>query len=260
MQALHWGAMNARRIPSIFSPRRRSALTARSRGLQRRENAARYLFEDMEEDVLDRLGFMRFKPARALIVGTTTGALNAHRKGAGTEVTERQADRLDEEAPYPLAPFDFIASFGTLATVNDLPGALIHIRNALEPGGLAMISFLGAGSLPALREAVLSADNDRPAARMHPQVDTRAAAALMQRAGFTRQVVDSRTLQVRYRSLDRLVADLRDQGLTNVLASSPPPVTRGWCERARQAFEGQVDDNGRVTERIEILTLTGWKA
>ena len=44
------------------------------------------------------------------------------------------AEGFDEEQPYAQTGFDFIASLGTLDTLNDLPGALIHIRQALAPG------------------------------------------------------------------------------------------------------------------------------
>ena len=79
------------------------------------------------------------------------------------------------------------------------------------------------------------------------------------RAGFARQVADSFTLRVRYPSLDRLVADLRAQALTNVLTSVPPPLSREALERARTAFFETADTDGRVTELFEIITLTGWK-
>ncbi|HCC27433.1 MAG TPA: methyltransferase, partial [Erythrobacter sp.] len=78
--------------------------------------------------------------------------------------------------------------------VNDLPGALLHLRNALADDGLMIASFPGAGSLPHLRRAMLAAEPDRPAARMHPLIDNQAAAGLLQRALFKRQVVDSHTL------------------------------------------------------------------
>ncbi len=56
-----------------------------------------------------------------------------------------------------------------------------------------------------------------------------------------------------------MVADLRAQGLTNVLADPPPRVTRDWLARARQAFSELADDQGRVVESFELLTLTGWR-
>ena len=83
---------------------------------------------------------------------------------------------------------------------------------------------------------MMAADGERPAARMHPMVDVRSAAQLLQRAGWSDPVVDSRTLKVSYRSLDKLVSDLRDQGLGSVLASPAPPLTRKGLERARSAF------------------------
>ncbi|MEH6724502.1 MAG: methyltransferase, partial [Qipengyuania sp.] len=96
--------------------------------------------------------------------------------------------------------------------------------------------------------------------RMHPMVDCRSGADLLQRSGFTRQVVDSIPLRVSYRSFDQLIADLRAKGLTSVLASRTPPLTKAAIETARRTFMDHADDAGRVTETLEILTLTGWKS
>jgi SAM-dependent methyltransferase len=223
--------------------------------LQRAGDAARYVLEDMIEDVAERLSFLRIEPKRALVIGDRTGKLTL----PGAELVRVEpVDGFDEERPFPLAGFDFIASLGALDTVNDLPGALIHIRKALAPSGLMIASFLGAGSLPALRAAMLVADGERPAARIHPQVDVRAGGQLLQRAGFADPVIDSRSLDVSFRSLDGLVADLRAQGLSSVLVRPGPPLGKAARERARQAFAGAGED-GRTTERFEILTLSGWK-
>jgi hypothetical protein len=126
----------------------------------------------------------------------------------------------------------------------------------LAPGGRAIASFVGAGSVPVLRRIMLAADGERPAARIHPMVDVRAGAQLLQRAGWADPVADSRTLSVAYRSLDRLVADLRAQGLGNVLASHVP-LGKAALERARAAFAAEADQQGRVVETFEILTLSG---
>ncbi len=219
--------------------------------LQRKPDAPRYLIDDMVEDVLDRLGFLRHEPQRSLVIGDYLDTLQGALPGAVT--TAEPATGFAEEQPFPIGPFDFIASLGTLDTVNDLPGALIHLRGALAPGGLMIASFMGAGSLPMLREAMRVADADRPAPRIHPQVDVRAGGQLLQRAGFSDPVVDSRSLDVRFRSLDGLVADLRAQGLGNVLARSGPPLGKAALARAHEAF------GGPTVESFEILTLSGWK-
>ena len=136
--------------------------------------------------------------------------------------------------------------------MNDLPGALIHLRGALAPGGLLIAQFMGAGCLPHLRAAMLAADADRPAPRLHPMVDVRAGGQLLQRAGLADPVIDYRTLSVSFGSFDRLIGDLRAQGLSNVLASPGPALGKAALARARAAF-----GDGRVTERFEILSLSG---
>ena len=255
--------------PTIFAPQRRIALRQRARPLQTRPKAARYLLDDMVEDVIERLDFLRVEPRNVLVVGDIHGELTHALTAKGAEV--RRADpaplagemALDEQQPWagqlPVGGFDLIASLGTLDTINDLPGALIHMRGALAPGGLMIASLMGAGCLPVLREACLAADGDRPAARTHPSVDVRSGAGLLQRAGFANPVADSRALKVRFGSLDALVADLRAQALTSVLASPAPGIGKAGLARARAAFAAAADPDGRTAEHFEILTLSGWR-
>jgi len=243
--------------PRIFAPERRRAARRRIAARQARPGAARFVLDDMVEDVLERLAFLRHEPAKALVIGDWTGGLAAELERQGAEVATADPADFDEEQPYPATGFDLVASLATLDTVNDLPGALVHVREALVPGGRAIASFVGAGSLTNLRHAMLVADGERPAARLHPMVDIRAAAALLQRAGWAEPVADSRAIRASYGSLDRLVADLRDQGLGNVLASRSPPLGEAPLERARAAFLEHAGPDGRVVESFEIVTLSG---
>lgn len=245
--------------PRIFSSQRRIAARKRLYALQERPDAARYLVEDMIEDVIERLDFLRFEPRHALVIGDYTGMLAPILKARGCTVEETDpACGFDEENPHHNDRFDLIASLGTLDTVNDLPGALIHLRRALRKDGMLIASFASAGSLPVLRDAMLVADGDRPAPRLHPAVDVRSGAQLLQRALFADPVVDQRPLKVGFRSLERLVMDLREQGLGNVLADPGPALGKAALGRALEAFAAAGQD-GRTVETFEILTLSGWK-
>ncbi|WP_395333356.1 methyltransferase domain-containing protein [Novosphingobium sp. BL-8H] len=245
--------------PRIFSAPRRVATRRRALALQRLPDAPHYLLDDMVEDVEERLSFLRFEPKRALVIGDWTGRLAQSLAAQGVDVVEAEpAAGFNEEVPYPFDGFDLIASLGTLDTVNDLPGALIHARRALAQGGMMIASFLSSGSLPKLREIMLAADGDRPAARIHPMVDVRAGGQLLQRTLYADPVIDQRPLQVSFRSLDRLIGDLRAQALSGVLADPGPPLGKEGLARARQAF-AESGENGRTIETFEILTLSGWK-
>lgn len=250
--------------PVIFAPARRIVMRQRMRALQMRDDAAHFIADDMVDDVLDRLSFLRHAPTRALVIGDFTGALTTALTAQGVAVTRADpapgfdATPIDEELPLPFDhQFDLIVSLGTLDTVNDLPGALIHLRRALAQGGLTIIAISGAGSLPATRAIMLAADADRPAPRLHPQIDVRAGGQLLQRASFADPVVDSHSLRASYRTFARLVGDIRAQGLSACLARGGAPLGKTALARAENAFAAMAED-GRVTETFEILTLSGW--
>jgi len=251
--------MSAAAIPRIFSQHRRRARLQRHLRLAAGATPQdQFLRAHLVEDVIDRLDFIRFAPCDTLVLGDTSGLLTQQLAPRGHRLLSVDPLRTDEEQPLPGPQAGLIVSLLALDTVNDLPGALIHLRRALLPGGLFIGCMIGAGTLPTLRHILLAADRERPAARLHPQVDTQAASGLMARAGFTRQVVDGHSLTVTYRTLDRLLADLRLQGLTSVLADAPPALTRAALARAHAAFAERADAEGRVSETFELLTLTGW--
>ena len=244
--------------PRIFSRPRRIAAFDRTVRRQAKSGAARFVLDEMLEDVGERLNFMRHSPRNALVVGDWSGSLAQSLRASGANVREADVRTFDEEQPWPGEGYDLIVSLNSLAQVNDLPGALLHARAALAPNGVFMASVLGSGSLTTLRHAIIAAEPDRPAGRLHPLVDTQAASALLQRAGFRRQVVDSHTLTVTYGNLLRLVSDLRDQALGNTLTDQAPPLGRAALERAEAVFRQNADAAGRVAERFEILMLTAW--
>ncbi len=166
--------------------------------------------------------------------------------------------QADEDQPaFADGSFDLIVSAGVLDSVNDLPGALALARRALRPDGLFLAAFTGAGSLATLRAAFRAAEADRPAARIHPQIDVRSAGDLLVRAGFALPVADVETLTVRYAGLGRLLDDLRGMGASNVLRDRRP-LRRDTLARLAQAFAERADDDGRTAERFEIIYLTGW--
>jgi len=166
-----------------------------------------------------------------------------------------QAD--EDRLPFADASFDLVVSAGVLDSVNDLPGALTLIRRALRPDGLFLAAFAGAGSLATLRAALRDAERDRPAARIHPQIDVRSAGDLLVRAGFALPVADVESLTVRYGDVGRLLGDLRGMAATSLLVGRTP-LRRDTLARASDAFAARADPDGRTAERFEIIFLTGW--
>ncbi len=93
---------------------------------------------------------------------------------------------------------------------------------------------------------------------VHPRIEAAALAPLLADAGFVRPVVDIDRVNVRYRNLGGLIADLRAMGATNVLVERP---RRGLSRQALAAAIAQfaaAGDGERTTETFEILHFAAW--
>lgn len=248
----------------LFSPQRRRLAMARGERLARQTGA--FLAEHMADEIVERLSWVTRDFGEALVLGIAPPSLMAAMDARGIRVTRAGPIgtnvQCDEDLlPFEPASFDLVIALGTLDSVNDLPGALIQINRALRPDGLMMAAMIGAGSLPRLKAAMLSADEAGGrgvAARIHPQIDVRAAGDLLQRARFAMPVADSDTLIVRYSSLPALIADLRAHGWTNTLAASGPAIGKHGLVAAMQRFAEDADSDGKTPERFEMLYLSGW--
>ncbi|MCW2361746.1 MULTISPECIES: class I SAM-dependent methyltransferase [Sphingobium] len=253
-------------VPVIFN----EALRA-----QRRDRAAGnfaahdFLYAAMADAMLERLDDVTRAFEYALVIGCPDRRLIDALAARGCSVTAADpgarfaqacgGDIIREDAlPYPPERFDLILCCGTLDTINDLPGALIALHRALRPDGLLLLTMIGAGSLARLKAALLAADGERPAQRIHPQIDVRALGDLLARAGFTMPVADSDNLDVRYGSIFSLMADLRGMGAAQCLASPPPPLTRAGLSQAAAHFAQAADPDGRTRERFVVLHGSGW--
>ena len=243
--------------PIIFSKRRKQVREERATAVLERRETATFLLDHMAEDIHERLAFIRHQPRLILVEGFDVAGVAQGPWTHSLQIRSVESGDFEEPLDFESGCFELVTSVNSLDKVNDLPGALIQMRRLLAPGGLAIASFIGGASLPKLRRAMFGAEPDRPAARMHPLIDPRSCPQLLARAGWTDPVVDTQTLTVRYSSLDRLVQDLREHAMGNVLASPAPALTRTALDRARAAFLAQSDDDGKVSETFEIVTLTG---
>jgi len=227
-----------------------------------------FLQHHIAAELVDRLDGVTRDFSRALILGNGGVALRKALEGRGIATmtvdaglrfaaAEGGVQGDEDRLPFRDASFDLVVSPGTLDTVNDLPGALALVRRCLLPDGLLLAGFVGAGSLPVLRQAMLDADmaNGGARARIHPQIDVRAAGDLLARAGFALPVADSERLAVRYAHFPGLVADLRGSANTNLLGAAP--LSRDAFAGASASFEAAAE-NGRTTEIFEIVFMTGW--
>jgi NADH dehydrogenase [ubiquinone] 1 alpha subcomplex assembly factor 5 len=241
----------------------------------RRDRAARigpelFLHERAFEDCLDRLALVQGRFERALLVGCPDPGWPERLQSFAAETDVRDpgrsfathagGDLLIEDAWLPPeAAYDLVLAIGTLDTVNELPLALRLINRAMRGDGLLLGALSGGDTLPQLRNAMRAADivTGAAAPHVHPRIEASALAPLLASAGFVHPVVDVDRVPVSYRSLDRLIADLRAMAATNVLTARPRLLGRLGREAASRAFR-TAGDGDRTVETFQILHFAAW--
>ena len=225
--------------------------------------------QDMAERLLDIE--RRFEPIllQGMRGGSLEHALQSHpRLGAliraGSDETGRPELVLDEEAlPFGRDRFEAVLSLLTLHWANDLPGALIQIRQSLKPDGLFIGTLFGGETLIELRTALAEAEIETAGGlspRVSPFVELSDGAGLLQRAGFALPVADRDRVTVTYETPLHLMRELRGMGEANALRERRRvPLRRDTLARAFAIYaERFATGTGRIAATFDILTLTGW--
>jgi NADH dehydrogenase [ubiquinone] 1 alpha subcomplex assembly factor 5 len=166
----------------------------------------------------------------------------------------------DEEClPFGSASFDLIVASLSLHAVNDLPGALIQLRQALKPDGLLLASMPALGTLSELRTALTEAETALTGGvspRVSPFPELRDCAGLLQRAGFAVPVADMEEIRLLYADPLALLRDLRAAGEGNAVRLRDRRVPpRGLFPVALAALPTV---EGRVPVSLRIAMMTGW--
>ena len=263
--------MTLQQTPQIFDQRRKEAVWNRA---FKSKATDKFLWQYMASDLADRLADISRDFSKILFIGPIgdfAGQILRTKQGECTfaalcqselgDAKLHDADKLlidDAQLPLEPASFNLIISAGTLDCTNDLPGSLIQLRRALVPDGLMLATLFAAGSLPALKSAMLIADGSRVAAHIHPQIELKSAADLLSRTGFALPVADLDYLSVRYSSLKTLIHDLRTSGFTNKLAGPRSYLGKEYLAQLQQSWATLSDGENKVTEQFAFIGLSGW--
>lgn len=237
-----------------------------------------FLIAGVAKDLLERLTIVRRRFPVVVDLGAHHGLLSAQlRSLLGVEMVIavepvegliRQCRGLRVQADPEALPFrsqslDLVVSALALQLVNDLPGTLAQVRQALRPDGLLLAAILAGNTLHELRTALYLAEEEvegGASPRVAPFADIRQLGSLLVRAGFALPVADTQTLTVTYPNALALMRELRATGVANSLRTRRrKPLRRETLARALQHYADRFGlPGGRVPATFEIVTLTGW--
>lgn len=249
--------MEETKVPQIFDETAQALARKRSQTRMAKHGPS-FLLIRASKDAASRIADINRQFERGVILSsvdmreTVLGELPTERKPETLEWHDAIDDMTGE--------YDLIISLLELQTENDLPGALVRLRQHLKPDGLFTTALFGGDSLSRLRQTLYTVDSavfGGATARIYPMIDHHQAAALLGRAGLNLPVVDKDRVRVTYSRLITLMNDLRDLGLTNTLtARHKSPLPKGYLDAIEAAYPKT--DDGKFPTQFEVLWLTGW--
>lgn len=248
---------NVKAPPEIFDARLIALRRARA---AKRENA--FLIQRVLSDAAERLLDVNRNFTKTLILGEANLANTLRTLLPKQKVTHINACETLSHLP-PDNDFDLVISLLRLQSENDLPGAIIQLRQKLKPDGLFIAAIFGGDTLTELRQVFYKTDEEILGGltpHIYPMVNYTQAASLLSRAGLNQAVVDTDRFIISYSQLKKLISDLRDLGETNVLKQRPKrALTQHYWTRLNENYQNMFSrEDGKLLCNFEILWLTGW--
>jgi malonyl-CoA O-methyltransferase len=246
------------------------------------------LQREVEGRMLDRLDYLRLRPARVLDAGCGAGrglALLGRRfPGAellgvdfaaaavslaarGDSFIAHLRRRLSGAARFhvcanfvslPLGPgsVDMVWSNLALAWAADPLSGLREFHRVLSAGGLLMFSTYGPDTLKELRAAFTASSG---AGHVHSFVDMHDLGDMLVASGFAAPVMDMERLTFTYADLDALARELRTSGQTYAGRDRRRGLMgRDTWRRVADAYERE-RMHGKLPATIEIVYGHAWK-
>ncbi len=236
--------------------------------LARRKKANRDLQTLLEDhivpDLMDRLSVVRRTFESLLLISSHDSGLMARLAAAGHGSVVRKSPSESDDLGLPAAQFDLAISYLDLQAVNDAPGYLIQLNQALKPDGLLLaVSFAGE-TLHELRDVWLEAEVELTGGatpRVAPMIGVREIGSLLQRAGFALPVTDSDRMTLRYDNAFALMTEIKIAGFANpLIGRSNRFVSRRMLGKVAEIYQQRFADlDSRIRTTIDITWVQAWK-
>lgn len=171
---------------------------------------------------------------------------------------------IDEEhLPFRDESVDIFLSSLSTHWVNELPELFREVSRCLTKNGVFLGCLFGGHTLYELRCSLQLAETEREggfAPHISPFVEPVDIGALMSRAGFDTQTIDTDEIVITYPSMFHLIFDLQSMGESNAAWNRRLNLKRDSMLAAAAIYkEFYGKDQDEVPATFQITNFIGWK-
>ncbi len=239
-----------------------------------------FLLCEVSARLAERLDFIKGSFNNSLIIGCSQGASSnnfaKHEKLHNYTCVDNAKNMLKTGKNYTLCTqsnyfanikpqsLDLIVSSMFFHTVNDIKTLLQNCYNHLKKDGAILFNVPTIGTLKELEDAFLKADlevNNSFVARVHPFLELKQTANLLQDIGFKDISSDRDIIEVMYKDTASLFKDLKGMGARSALPlHNNLPITKKTLNIVNQEFESKKEEeNNHFKITVEFCNFIAWK-
>lgn len=248
-------------------------------------DAAAVMQREVCKRMLERLNYIKQKPATVLDVGSGTGwgtrqlgerypsaqivaldiAMGMLQAARGTSSwwsklfaghTKNYVCADMESLPIKAQSMDMVWSNHALQWCNDLPATLVELQRVLKVDGLLMFSTFGPDTLKELRSAFQGVDGHNHLNRF---TDMHDIGDMLVAAGFGDPVMDMEYITLTYNDVKAVMQDLRSIGAHNATAGRATGMMgkNAW-KKVLENYE-RLRRDGKLPATFEVIYGHAWK-
>ena len=170
---------------------------------------------------------------------------------------------IEDNLPFKSNSFSGIISCLYIDNSSNSIDFFTQVFNILSENGFLIISLFGSNTLDSIKKSFIKIEEKKyngASLRFHPLFELQTIGDQLKKIGFKNVIVETETISIKYKTIFKLMHDLRGMGLTNSLKNRSKFFTP-------KSFFVDIDKHllSNKTQNFflanfEVITVTAWKS
>ena len=146
---------------------------------------------------------------------------------------------IEDKLPFKNNSFSGVVSCLYIDNSTNAMDFFMQVFNILNENGFLIISLFGSNTLDTIKKSFIKIEERKyngVSLRFHPLFELQTIGDQLKKIGFKNVIVETETISIKYKTIFKLMNDLRGMGLTNSLKNRSKYFTpKSFC-RHRKTF------------------------